>query len=135
MPRLVAQLQAIGVSISKRQVMRLLISGQDAFHTEARDVLRAGLETANWITVDRFAKRADVPKGVRRTDTGARHKASNGFCTQIGNDNFTWFGTTGSKSRLNFLDLLRAGYTDYVVDDAALAYRRSRALAGPSIAP
>jgi Transposase IS66 family len=118
-PRLVAQLQAIGVSISKRQVMRLLISGQDAFHSEARDVLRAGLETASWITVD---------------DTGARHKASNGFCTQIGNDNFTWFGTTGSKSRLNFLDLLRAGYTDYVVDDAALRYMRSRALAGPSIA-
>ena len=118
-PRLVAQLQAIGVSISKRQVIRLLISGQGAFHTEARDVLRAGLETASWITVD---------------DTGARHKASNGFCTQIGNDNFTWFGTTGSKSRLNFLDLLRAGYTDYVVDDVALAYMRSRALAGPSIA-
>jgi hypothetical protein len=30
-PRLVAQLQAIGISISKRQVMRLLIDGQEAF--------------------------------------------------------------------------------------------------------
>src|SRR5229473_3172121 len=29
-PRLVAQLRAIGISISKRQVMRLLIAGQDA---------------------------------------------------------------------------------------------------------
>jgi hypothetical protein len=29
--RLVAQLEAIGVSISKRQLMRLLISGQDEF--------------------------------------------------------------------------------------------------------
>ena len=45
-PRLVAQLRGIGVSISKRQVMRLLIAGQDGFLTEARDVLRAGLETA-----------------------------------------------------------------------------------------
>ena len=45
MPRLVAQLQAIGVSISKRQVMRLLIGGQEDFLTEARDVLRAGLQT------------------------------------------------------------------------------------------
>ena len=44
-PRLVAQLRAIGVSISKRQVMRLLIGGQDDFLTEARDVLRAGLQT------------------------------------------------------------------------------------------
>ena len=45
-PRLVAQLRGIGVSISKRQVMRLLIAGQDGFLTEARDVLRVGLETA-----------------------------------------------------------------------------------------
>ena len=82
-PRLVAQLRAIGVSIPKRQVMRLLIAGQDAFHTEARDVLRAGLQTAGWITVD---------------DTAARHKAINGFCTQIGNDSFAWFGATSSKS-------------------------------------
>ena len=66
--------------------------------TEAHDVLRAGLETAAWISVD---------------DTGARHQATNGFCTQIGNDHFTWFGTRGSKSRLNFLDLLRAGHPDY----------------------
>ena len=117
-PRLVAQLRAIGVSISKRQVMRLLIVGQDEFLAEARDVLRAGLQTASWITVD---------------DTGARHKAANGFCTQIGNDNFAWFGTTDSKSRLNFLDLLRAGYTDYVVNDAALSYMHGRALAGPII--
>jgi hypothetical protein len=118
-PRLVEQLNGIGVSISKRQVMRLLLSGQEDFRAEARDVLRAGLQTASWITVD---------------DTGARHKANNGFCTQIGNDSFAWFGTTKSKSRLNFLDLLRAGYTDYVVNEAALSYMRERALAGSIIA-
>ncbi len=118
-PRLMAQLQAIGVSISKRQIMRLLIAGQEGFLTEARDVLRAGLETANWVTVD---------------DTGARHKGANGVCTQIGNDDFAWFGTTNSKSRLNFLDLLRAGHTDYVVNNAALTYMRQHALAGPVIA-
>jgi hypothetical protein len=118
-PRLLAQLQAIGINISKRQVIRLLIAGQDEFLAEARDVLRAGLETADWITVD---------------DTGARHKGANGVCTQIGNDDFTWFGTTNSKSRLNFLDLLRAGYSDYVINDAALAYMRQRALAGPIVA-
>ena len=47
-PRLVVQLRGIGVSISKRQVMCLLIAGQDGFLTEARDVLRVGLETAAW---------------------------------------------------------------------------------------
>src|SRR4029077_5887859 len=83
---------------------------------EARDVLRAGLVSAAWITVD---------------DTGARHKAANGFCTQIGNAHFAWFGTTSSKSRLNFLALLRAGYDDYVINAEALAYMRERALAAP----
>jgi hypothetical protein len=67
--RLVTQLQAIGVSISKRQVMRLLIDQQDAFLAETKAVLRAGLETADWVTVD---------------DTGARHRAANAVCTQIG---------------------------------------------------
>jgi hypothetical protein len=50
--------------------MRLLNEGQESFLNEANEVLRAGLESAAWITVD---------------DTGARHKAKNGFCTQIGN--------------------------------------------------
>src|SRR5205085_2129592 len=47
---------------------------------------------------------------------------------------FAWFGTTGSKNRGNFLDLLRAGYDDYVINAEALAYMRQRALSGPVIA-
>jgi hypothetical protein len=118
-PRLLALLRAFGISISKRQIVRLLLAGQDGFLNEARDVLRAGLSSAKWITVD---------------DTGARHKAVNGFCTQIGNAHFAWFGTTGSKNRSNFLDLLRAGHDDYVINAEALAYMRQRALSGPVIA-
>ena len=56
--RLLALVRAFGIIISKRQLMRLLIAGQDGFLDEARDV--------PWITVD---------------DTGARHKATNGFCS------------------------------------------------------
>jgi hypothetical protein len=100
------------------QVMRLLIDRHDGFLAESRDVLRAGLQTASWITVD---------------DIGARHAGSDGFCTQIGNDDFAWFGTRTSKSRLNFLGLPRVGHSDYVVNDAALDYMRSRSLAGPVI--
>ena len=117
--RLLAQLWAIGIDLSKRQVMRLLIAGQDGLLDEARDVLRTGLANATWLSVD---------------DTGARHRAVNGVCTQIGNDHFAWFGTTGSKSRLNFLDLLRAGHTDYVINVEALAYMRDCALAGSVVA-
>ena len=118
LPRLTALLQSLGVSISKRQVQRLLTDKQEDFVSEAQDVLRAGLETSPYVSVD---------------DTGARHKAKNGFCTQIGNDWFTWFGTTSSKSRLNFLDLLRAGHTDYVLNDAAYAYMRKHALPATAI--
>src|SRR4051812_14598609 len=118
-PRLVAQLRAIGILVSKRQVVRLLNQGQDAFLAEAREVLRAGLATADWISVD---------------DTGARHRHRNGVCTQLGNGHFAAFATTGSKSRLNFLEVLRAGYADYVINAEALAYMRRRALAGPVIA-
>jgi len=119
LPRLTALLQSVGLSISKREVQRLLTEKQDGFLAEARDVLRAGLATSAWVSVD---------------DTGARHKAANGFCTQIGNDRFTWFGTRPSKSRLNFLDLLRAGHTDFVLNDAAFDYMRGRALSATLIA-
>src|SRR5882672_4352078 len=40
-PRLLALLDAIGIEVSKRQVVRLLIDRQDRFVDEARDVLRA----------------------------------------------------------------------------------------------
>jgi hypothetical protein len=116
--RLVTLLDDIGIDISKRQLVRLLIDGQDRFVEEARAVLRTGLTKADWVTVD---------------DTGARHKAVNGFCTQIGNDDFSFFATTGSKSRLNFLALLRAGHGDYVINAEALAYMRERSLSGPVI--
>jgi len=84
--------------------MRPLIDRQDDFLCETTEILRAGLSMADWITVD---------------DTGARHRGANAVSTQIGNDDFAWFGTTGSKSRLNFLGLLRGGHTDYVINPAS----------------
>jgi hypothetical protein len=114
-PRLVSLLNDIGIVISKRQVMRLLIEGQDTFLNEARDVLRTGLSSAAWITVD---------------DTGARHQAKNGFCTHIGNDQFASFTTTGSKSRLNFFEVLLAGDTTHLINETAIAYMREHDLSG-----
>ena len=118
MPRLLALLRSMGVAISKRQLVRLLNENHDGFIAEAQDVLRAGLETSPWVSVD---------------DTGARHGGKNGFCTQIGNEWFTWFRTRSSKSRLNFLDLLRAGHTDYVLNDAAYDYMRNQGLPAATI--
>jgi Transposase IS66 family len=119
MPRLLALLRSVGIAISKRQLVRLLNENHEGFIAEAQDILRAGLETSSWVSVD---------------DTGARHAGKNGFCTQIGNEWFTWFRTRSSKSRLNFLDLLRAGYTDYVLNDAAYDYMRDQGLPTATIA-
>jgi len=119
LPRLATFLRSVGMAISKRQLQRLLTDKQEDFVAEAQDVLRAGLKTSPYVSVD---------------DTGERHKAKNGFCTQVGNDWFTWFVTRSSKSRLNFLDMLRAGNTDYVLNDAAYGWLRKHALSAPLIA-
>ena len=42
LPRLAALRHSVGVSISQREVQRLLTDQQDGFLDEARDVLRAG---------------------------------------------------------------------------------------------
>ncbi len=117
--RLTALLNGIGVEISKRQVVRLLAEPLDGFVAEDQDVLRAGLATARWVSVD---------------DTAARHARKDGFTTQIGDDRFTVFRTGTSKSREAFLSLMRAGYTDYVVNTAALEYMRGHGLSGPVVA-
>jgi hypothetical protein len=113
LPLIGEQLHDFGVAISERQLLRLLNEGKAPFFAEATGVFRAGLETAGWITVD---------------DTGARHEARNAYCTQIGNDHFAYFATTFTKSRLNFLELLRAGDPGYEINDAALDYLREHAL-------
>jgi hypothetical protein len=117
--RITTLLAGIGIDISKRQVLRLLSEGQEDFHAEDRAVLRAGLATAAWISVD---------------DTGARHADRNATCTRIGDHRFASFATTGAKSRLNFLELLAAEEPAYQVNAAALAYMRARQLPGPFVA-
>src|SRR3954451_10019854 len=105
--RLRAQRRGLGVRISKGQIVTLLTANKDAFHAEKDAILEVGLATARWVTVD---------------DTGARHAGTNEYTTHIGNDCFAWFATRPSKSRLNFLDLLRAGHPDYVINATAAAY-------------
>jgi len=117
--RLTALLDGIGVEISKRQVVRLLAEPLDGFVAEDQDVLRAGLATARWVSVD---------------DTAARHARKDGFTTQVGDDRFTVFRTGASKSREAFLSLLRAGHTDCVVNAAALDYMRGHGLSGQVVA-
>jgi len=116
--RLTDLLNGIGLAISKRQVVRLLTADLEPFEQEDHAVLKAGLISSPYITVD---------------DTGARHARRPGVTTQIGGERFTVFRTGRSKSRLNFLSLLRAGHEDYVINEAALAYLRTQPVEGAVI--
>jgi hypothetical protein len=61
-------------------------------------------------------------------DTGARHEGKNGYCTHVGNEIFACFESSESKSRLNFLKVLRGAFEDYVVNADALSYMASQKL-------
>jgi len=113
-PLLLEQLWEIGIDISAGQLNRILTEGKEPFHAEKGEILRVGLEVSSYVNVD---------------DTGARHQGKNGYCTHIGNELFAWFASTQSKSRINFLQLLRAGHEDYVLNRDALDYMRAQRLA------
>lgn len=110
-PLLLEALGEFGVDISSGQLSRILIEGHERFHEEKEDILSAGLEVSSYINVD---------------DTGARHQGKNGYCTHIGNELFAWFESTGSKSRINFLKLLRAGHKEYHINEEALWYMKAQ---------
>jgi len=107
-PLLLEQLREWGVDISSGQINNILLKeNEEQFTQEKEDLLTTALEVSNYVTVD---------------DSGARHKGKNGYVTHIGNQHFAWFKSTNSKSRINFLTLLRTGQTDYLVTDEAELY-------------
>jgi len=63
-------------------------------------------------------------------DTGGRHKGTNQYTTMIGNEFFSVFTTTESKSRINFLKLLQGNKEHYVINEDTIAYLRSSNAAG-----
>jgi len=106
-PLIKEQLHELGVSISTGQINNIIIKNKERFHNEKDQILTMGLKVSRYINVD---------------DTGARHDGQNGFCTHIGNEYFAWFKSTDSKSRINFLNLLRGESKDFVLNDHALEY-------------
>ncbi len=112
-PRLLEQLLEFGIDISSGQIDNILSNGKEEFHREKNDLLTAGLKVSDYVQAD---------------DTGARHDGKNGFCTVICNDYFTWFASTESKSRINFLKLLRGNHVDYVINEEAIDYMKGEKL-------
>jgi hypothetical protein len=112
--KLLEQLHELGLAISVGELSRLLTENHEGFHQEKAEVLQAGLQSSDYVGVD---------------DTGARHQGKNGYCTAIGNDLFAYFQSTDSKSRLNFLQLLRGPATAYTINEVAVAYWQRQQLA------
>jgi hypothetical protein len=113
-PLLLEQLAEMGIAISAGEIHNLLTENLTIFHEECAALLPAGLAVSTWVGVD---------------DTGARHEGHNGFCTVISNDLFALFASTDSKSRVNFLKVLRGASTAYVINAVAQAYWEEQVLA------
>jgi hypothetical protein len=113
-PLLLEQLWEYDIDISAGQLHRILTEHKDHFHQEKGEILATALVESSYIGAD---------------DTGARHRAKNGFCTAIGNDLFAYFESTDSKSRLNFLQVLQGTQRDYVINETTLAYWERQKLA------
>jgi uncharacterized coiled-coil protein SlyX len=112
-PLLLEQLHQLGIDISAGELNRIITERKEAFHQEKAELLPAALAVSTYVQVD---------------DTGARHQGHNGTCTQIGNEFFATFASTDSKSRLNFLEMLRGPDTHYVINETAVAYWRRQKL-------
>lgn len=106
-PLILEQLLDLNIDISAGQVNNIITEGNEEFHLEKDAILRIGLDVSRYINVD---------------DTAARHDGKNGYCTHIGNQYFAWFGSTDSKNRVNFLELLCAGPSTYVLNSEAIQY-------------
>lgn len=106
-PLLLEAIREFGVDISAGQLNIILVENKEAYHTEKEDILEPGLQGSGYFNTD---------------DTGARHAGKNGYCTHIGSPLFSYFKSTESKSRINFLEILRGKHTDYVVSDECLDY-------------
>jgi hypothetical protein len=112
-PLLLEQLHQLGIDISTGELSRILTEGKGAFHQEKVELLPTALAVSAYVQVD---------------DTGARHQGHNGACTQVGNEFFAFFASTDSKSRLNFLEILRQPHTDFRINQPAVDYWRRQKL-------
>lgn len=119
-PLIREHLLELGVDISAGQIDRMLSNWGKTLAPERDDLLRAGLKVAPYIQVD---------------DTGARHRGKNGVCTQIGGDFFTFFASTGSKSRINFIELLQAGNHGFLLNEISREYLQGLGVKPSVLAP
>jgi hypothetical protein len=112
-PLIHEELRDLGIDISTGQIDRLLTEGHAPFHEEKDALLPAAREVSSYFQAD---------------DTSARHLGKNAYTTVIANPLFASFTTTASKSRVNFLKLLRLPHEEYVWNADAWQYAAEQGL-------
>ena len=106
-PLIREELLEVGIDISTGQINRLLTEDHDPFHQEKDELLLAGLAVSRYFHTD---------------DTSARHGGRNGYANHIGNELFTTFTSSDTKSRVNFLQVLLGPARSYILNLDALFY-------------
>jgi Transposase IS66 family len=104
-PTLFEFASSCGIEISEGQIHHILMSESIRYQEASEEILKACMEEAPYIRAD---------------DTGAKHQHKSGYCTHIGGQYFSYFKTTSSKSRENFLNILLQGKEGYVINQVCL---------------
>jgi Transposase IS66 family len=92
--KLLELVQSTGIVISAGTLSTLLTAGRTAFRDEARDVLRAGLESTPYQHLD---------------DTSTRVNGDTWYCHVLCNALYTAYQTTPGKDRRTIVAILRGG--------------------------
>jgi uncharacterized small protein (DUF1192 family) len=111
--RILEELRDFGVDISAGQINNILTENHEALHAEKDALLPTALQVFTAFSVD---------------DSGAPHQGNYGSCLCICNEFFTSFHSSDTKERSKFLDVLRCGHLDYVLNDMAWAYLKEQEL-------
>ena len=119
-PRIREALQDFGIDISSGQINNIVTENHAAFHAEKDALLPMGLQVSTYVNVD---------------DSGAPHQGLYGSCLCISNEFFTSFHSSDTKDRNKFLDVLRCGHDDYVLDDTVWPYLEKQGLPAKVLQP
>lgn len=95
-PKLKGLFEQAGVFISTGQISNLLITHQQTFHQESREILKAGLSSSPWQHID---------------TTATRFNGVNQNCHVLCNPLYTFYCTLPHRDRLSTIDALRGGAT------------------------
>jgi hypothetical protein len=106
-------LEEKGIAISRGEIDRILIEIAKSLEQEKKDILKAGIATAQVLQAD---------------DTGNRKMGKNVFSTIICNDFFAYFHTSDKKNRINFLEILRGESTSYAITKESVEYAKKQKL-------